>query len=823
MNKITQQLSLDLVEISHNVINARQNDRLTRDINITITNNGQEYELPETAFVYLRGKRTDGKPIFYPVEIKNSHKGYIYVDIHDYVLSSPGRCKLDIGIYNRVQGETENKKDEIASTEPFILHIPEEVFDEVEVVESDAGSTLSQLINSAREEISEMNSLEAQVAANESIRQFNEADRLTEERARKSSENSRETMEKTRSSAEMYRNSEEGKRNNAENIRIANETKRQNDTAEAIRNANTAASHAETKANDLQSKLDSHHFVLTEDKDRAGGVPGLDSNSKIPNNRLYANSSTSGGYVASGSGQANKVWKTDANGSPAWRDAGETIKLATPRTIFGKTFDGTQNVAGKGTFYGQYNETPSERYSSSALEIRENNLNTNKSTNIAYAPSIGFHWSNITSGTMMMRSGGTFEFRSQDGITPAEVYARLISTNTFRMIDTENIDWEVLKIFGDGAGHGAELRLGSAGNTYICSGEINLITSLPNNLGSGESYVKNGENLYLASDDSVFIYSNCDNFSDRKGLSFVDGVLKPLRGQNINIGTLSTPFYNIYSANLRLKSKSSNYGSKLNFGDGDYVYFHEDSNDHLKIYAKNGISIDNNDVTFGGTYQASADPNDIVQTMTITKTGEIVFGLTGTQPLETRITKYKITATSASFHDCSSYSINAGYLNVLNSVSSNLRPFINDKLVFGTSDSRWKEIWCTTSLNTTSDKNLKKNIKSLSADDRYCKFFLLLQPKSYLFKDGESGRTHIGFISQDVEEAMNICGLSSLEFAGFCKDQKIERIESEDGTIEESPVFDDEGNPVYIYSLRYEEFIALNTMMIQKICKKIGI
>ena len=70
---------------------------------------------------------------------------------------------------------------------------------------------------------------------------------------------------------------------------------------------------------------------------------------------------------------------------------------------------------------------------------------------------------------------------------------------------------------------------------------------------------------------------------------------------------------------------------------------------------------------------------------------------------------------------------------------------------------------------------------------------------------------------------MNICGLSSLEFAGFCKDQKIERIESEDGTIEESPVFDDEGNPVYIYSLRYEEFIALNTMMIQKICKKIGI
>lgn len=148
---------------------------------------------------------------------------------------------------------------------------------------------------------------------------------------------------------------------------------------------------------------------------------------------------------------------------------------------------------------------------------------------------------------------------------------------------------------------------------------------------------------------------------------------------------------------------------------------------------------------------------------------------------------------------------------------------VNGYTNLGSGSYRWKQLFATTATISTSDRNLKKDIHQLT--DTHLDFFLKLQPVSFLFKDGESGRTHIGFIAQDVEQAMSECGLTDLDFAGFCKDQKVEVFfeedENGDKIEKERPILDENGNPDYIYSLRYEEFIALNTYVIQKLWKRV--
>lgn len=149
-------------------------------------------------------------------------------------------------------------------------------------------------------------------------------------------------------------------------------------------------------------------------------------------------------------------------------------------------------------------------------------------------------------------------------------------------------------------------------------------------------------------------------------------------------------------------------------------------------------------------------------------------------------------------------------------IEKNIVPSTDYHSDIGTNSYRMNNIYCY-SVIQTSDKKLKNTIKSI--DDSYEELFLSLKPVSYKFNEGK--RTHIGYISQDVEKALENAKLSSMDFAGFCKAPKYIREKDEHGIIEEIPVLDKNGEQEYSYSLNYSEFIALNTHMIQKLYKRV--
>ena len=161
------------------------------------------------------------------------------------------------------------------------------------------------------------------------------------------------------------------------------------------------------------------------------------------------------------------------------------------------------------------------------------------------------------------------------------------------------------------------------------------------------------------------------------------------------------------------------------------------------------------------------------------------------------------------------------------------RPVGDNNMTLGSASYKWSVLYATLGSINTSDRNLKKDIEELGEQARA--FIMDLKPVSYKYKNTKEvkhnhDRTHYGLIAQDVEETMNKMGMTALDFAGFCKDQKMEEYETfslkDDGT----PYKDADGNnqviteqrPIegeYIYALRYEEFISpiIKTLQLQRI------
>ena len=118
----------------------------------------------------------------------------------------------------------------------------------------------------------------------------------------------------------------------------------------------------------------------------------------------------------------------------------------------------------------------------------------------------------------------------------------------------------------------------------------------------------------------------------------------------------------------------------------------------------------------------------------------------------------------------------------------------------GTSTYKWGQGYSAASTFSTSDRNEKNSIEDLPV--KYLDLFDRLRPVRFKFNDGTSGRFHVGFIAQDVEESMTAAAIDSQEFGGFGKD-----------------IHEETGEDIYM--LRYEEFVGILAAKLQEVDKRV--
>jgi hypothetical protein len=115
---------------------------------------------------------------------------------------------------------------------------------------------------------------------------------------------------------------------------------------------------------------------------------------------------------------------------------------------------------------------------------------------------------------------------------------------------------------------------------------------------------------------------------------------------------------------------------------------------------------------------------------------------------------------------------------------------------------------------TTSDGRKKKDFRKLLEDDRFERFFELLQPMEYRLIENDE-KMHMGFVAQDVEQAMTDCDISENEFYGL--EHAVFSEKDFESNEEWEKFLKQNGGANDMYTLCYQEFIALNTAMIQKL------
>lgn len=268
MIKLNHNLSLDLYYNEEKTIDTKEYDKNSRYITVSLTYKGKEYQISgDTIKARIKWLKPDKKAVFNDCAINSDNT--ITIDLTEQMLITSGVAKATLSLYDI-------NTDQVLSTTSFNAIVEASAVSDDTILSSDEYNSLHNEFKRLNNKVEE---LDKTVTEHENIREKNEDSRKSNEIKRETNESERINSENARINNENTRIDSENERVKNENTRIANENvrqhneatretqedKRESDTAIAIEKANEAAKNANDKANDLQTKLDNHHFVLTDE------------------------------------------------------------------------------------------------------------------------------------------------------------------------------------------------------------------------------------------------------------------------------------------------------------------------------------------------------------------------------------------------------------------------------------------------------------------------------------------------------------------------------------------------------------------------------
>jgi hypothetical protein len=270
----------------------------------------------------------------------------------------------------------------------------------------------------------------------------------------------------------------------------------------------------------------------------------------------------------------------------------------------------------------------------------------------------------------------------------------------------------------------------------------------------------------------------------------------PYADGGTDLGSVSNKFNEIYGNNIR--ANTSLYASHIRPYSGSNVKFHNTS---ITTDSGNSLSVDRVESTSGNT-------DLLIGNAASTKLA-IKGGPTGNVEIVAPAIVPPVDTTNSIGTGALRFgSLNGMIVSAWTKVNTELiqhlgsgiieldgvtRPYTTGNINLGDATKRWAEVFANNGTINTSDRNAKRDIQPIK---NALQFVRKLQPVQYKWIENSHGRTHTGFIAQDVLSA-NPLGLKD-NWSGYV----------------------DTGNGL---ALRYSEFISVNTQAIKELDEKLKI